>query len=180
MTMLSGKTALVTGASRGIGRATALALAEAGAQVLVHYGQRAGEAEAVVARDPRRRRPRRGDRSRPQRARWAAQARQPGACHRRRPAGHPGRQCRHRQGGADRGDHRRGFRRPVRGQCPRALLPRAAAAARSCAKAAASCSFPRWRRMRRSARFTPMPRPRAPSTPWSSISPRCSGREASA
>jgi 3-oxoacyl-[acyl-carrier protein] reductase len=46
---LSGKTALVTGASRGIGRATALALAKAGAQVLVHYGSGAKEAEAVAA-----------------------------------------------------------------------------------------------------------------------------------
>jgi 3-oxoacyl-[acyl-carrier protein] reductase len=49
MTTLSGKTALVTGASRGIGRASALALAKAGAQVLVHYGRGAKEAEAVVA-----------------------------------------------------------------------------------------------------------------------------------
>ena len=49
MTKLSGKTALVTGASRGIGRASALALAKAGAQVLVHYGRGAMEAEAVVA-----------------------------------------------------------------------------------------------------------------------------------
>jgi 3-oxoacyl-[acyl-carrier protein] reductase len=49
MTTLSGKTALVTGASRGMGRATALALAEAGAQVLVHYSSGAKEAEAVVA-----------------------------------------------------------------------------------------------------------------------------------
>ncbi len=48
MNTLSGKTALVTGASRGIGRATALALAKAGAQVLVHYGRGAAEAEAVV------------------------------------------------------------------------------------------------------------------------------------
>ena len=48
MTTLSGKTALVTGASRGIGRASALALAKAGAQVLVHYGNGAKEAEAVV------------------------------------------------------------------------------------------------------------------------------------
>jgi NAD(P)-dependent dehydrogenase (short-subunit alcohol dehydrogenase family) len=46
---LSGKTALITGASRGIGRASALALAAAGAQVLVHYGNSEKEAEAVVA-----------------------------------------------------------------------------------------------------------------------------------
>jgi NAD(P)-dependent dehydrogenase (short-subunit alcohol dehydrogenase family) len=49
MTKLSGKTALVTGASRGIGRASALALAEAGAQVLVHYSSSEKEADAVVA-----------------------------------------------------------------------------------------------------------------------------------
>ena len=49
MTTLSGKTALVTGASRGIGCASAVALGEAGAQVLVHYGRGAKEAEAVVA-----------------------------------------------------------------------------------------------------------------------------------
>ena len=49
MAILSNKAALVTGASRGIGRATALALAQRGAQVLVHYGQALKEAEAVVA-----------------------------------------------------------------------------------------------------------------------------------
>ena len=49
MRSLENKTALVTGASRGIGRATALALAEAGARVLVHYGRSAAEAKAVVA-----------------------------------------------------------------------------------------------------------------------------------
>jgi NAD(P)-dependent dehydrogenase (short-subunit alcohol dehydrogenase family) len=49
MTNLSGKTALVTGASRGIGRSTALALAKAGAQVLVHYSSGQAEAQAVVA-----------------------------------------------------------------------------------------------------------------------------------
>src|SRR6202162_1121541 len=49
MSNLSGKTALVTGASRGIGRASALALAKAGAQVLVHYSNSEKEADAVVA-----------------------------------------------------------------------------------------------------------------------------------
>ena len=49
MVNLSGKTALVTGASRGIGRASALALAQGGAQVLVHYGRGKVEAEAVAA-----------------------------------------------------------------------------------------------------------------------------------
>jgi 3-oxoacyl-[acyl-carrier protein] reductase len=46
---LQNKTALVTGASRGIGRATAAALAQAGAHVLVHYGRSAQEAESLVA-----------------------------------------------------------------------------------------------------------------------------------
>ena len=49
MGVLSGKTALVTGGSRGIGRAAALALGKAGAQVLVHYGRSAKEAEEVAA-----------------------------------------------------------------------------------------------------------------------------------
>jgi len=48
MSTLTGKTALVTGASRGIGRASALALAQAGVQILVHYGRNAAEANAVV------------------------------------------------------------------------------------------------------------------------------------
>ena len=49
MSPLSGKTALVTGASRGIGRASALALAQAGAQVLVHYCSEDAAANEVVA-----------------------------------------------------------------------------------------------------------------------------------
>ena len=49
MTTLQNKTALVTGASRGIGRATASALVDAGAHVLVHYGRSAQEAESLVA-----------------------------------------------------------------------------------------------------------------------------------
>ncbi len=48
MTTLKDKTALVTGASRGIGRATASALAGAGARVLVHYGRSAQEAESLA------------------------------------------------------------------------------------------------------------------------------------
>src|ERR1700744_2152071 len=49
MAILQNKTALVTGASKGSGRATALALAEDGAHVLVHYGRSAKEAESIVS-----------------------------------------------------------------------------------------------------------------------------------
>ena len=46
---LTGRTALVTGASRGIGAAIALALAQAGAAVAINYRERAAEAETVAA-----------------------------------------------------------------------------------------------------------------------------------
>jgi 3-oxoacyl-[acyl-carrier protein] reductase len=48
MPELENKTALVTGASRGIGHATAVSLAKAGAHVLVHYGRSRQEAESLV------------------------------------------------------------------------------------------------------------------------------------
>src|SRR6478609_7648667 len=46
---LAGKTALVTGGSRGIGRAIALALGRRGAHVAVHYNAARDAADEVVA-----------------------------------------------------------------------------------------------------------------------------------
>jgi 3-oxoacyl-[acyl-carrier protein] reductase len=45
---LDGRVAVVTGASRGIGRAVALALGQAGADVVVDYAQSGAEAEGVA------------------------------------------------------------------------------------------------------------------------------------
>jgi NAD(P)-dependent dehydrogenase (short-subunit alcohol dehydrogenase family) len=49
MGSLRGRTALVTGAARRLGRTIAEALAREGADILVHYGHSAGEAEQTAA-----------------------------------------------------------------------------------------------------------------------------------
>lgn len=48
MTRLNGRVALVTGGSRGIGRATAVALAQAGCDVIVNYLKDKESADAVI------------------------------------------------------------------------------------------------------------------------------------
>jgi 3-oxoacyl-[acyl-carrier protein] reductase len=50
MDELKGKTAIITGGSRGIGRACVLAFAEAGANVIFTYNKSAKEAEEVTAK----------------------------------------------------------------------------------------------------------------------------------
>ena len=107
---LSGKNAFVTGGSRGIGRAIALGLAEAGADVALTYSTKRDEADKVVAEivsdgPPRRRAPDGRDRARHRRSRGERRARAP------RPDLHPGQQCRHQQADRFRCGERRGLGR---------------------------------------------------------------------
>ncbi|MBO9314358.1 MAG: SDR family NAD(P)-dependent oxidoreductase, partial [Chloroflexus sp.] len=46
---LRGQVAIITGGARGIGRATTIELANAGARVLINYQRSAGAAEALAA-----------------------------------------------------------------------------------------------------------------------------------
>jgi 3-oxoacyl-[acyl-carrier protein] reductase len=51
--LLNGQTALITGASRGIGKAIAIRLGNLGAEVVVNYASSEQQAEEVVSLTPR-------------------------------------------------------------------------------------------------------------------------------
>jgi hypothetical protein len=118
MNTLSGKTALVTGGSRGIGRASALALARAEAQVMVHYGRGAKDAEAVVSEIRTA-----GGRADAVSADLAPPD-GPMKLADQRPPRHPRRECRHLEECDHRGDHGRALRPSLCGQRQGTLFSR--------------------------------------------------------
>ncbi len=104
----TGKVAVVTGGSRGIGRAIALRLAAGGAKVVVNYHSNEAAANEVVRADPGRWR--RGDcrpgRREPTGSGSGADRRCPKDVW---PGGHPGQQCRHHARHAHHAHERRGL-----------------------------------------------------------------------
>ena len=98
---LSGKVALVTGGSRGIGAASARALADEGANVAISYVASPDKAEAVVAELKAKgvnARAFKADQASLRRRRSAGEGRRQGF----RPARHPRQQCRRRRQRRDR------------------------------------------------------------------------------
>ena len=129
MASLANKTALVTGASRGIGRATAEALAKVGAHLIVHYGRSASGGGRTCGRNSRGRWICGCGAGGPLDAGRGRRARQAGSRDRRPAAGHLRVQCRRLEGRRDRGTHDRRLRQPVRHECPQSVLSREGVAA---------------------------------------------------
>ena len=128
MATLSNKTALVTGASRGIGRATAEALASWGARHRSLRPRSSGGGR-TCRRNSRGRRICGSSAGGPLDAGRGRRARKAGSRDRRPAAGYLRVQCRHLEGRRDRGTDDRRLRQPVRHECPQSVLSREGVAA---------------------------------------------------